>query len=68
MSWFVLGNNHLYKKCIQAVADMDLIIIFKKSLKPLQGSKSNLNTNASKTYKYTLNVICLTKSHFLLIY
>lgn len=39
MSWFVLGNNQLYKKCIQAVADMDLIIIFKKSLKTFAGFK-----------------------------
>ena len=35
MSWFVLGNNHLYKKRIKAVADMDLIIIFKKVTKNL---------------------------------
>lgn len=67
MNCFVLGTNHLYKKCIQAVADMCLIIIFKKVTKNLCRVQ-RVNTIASKTYKYTLNVNCLTKSHFLLIY
>lgn len=51
MIWFVT-IKYLYKECTQAAADMDLVTI-KKTTKPFTGSKSNLNTVASKTYKYT---------------